>query len=190
MLDEKAPLTPAQRVDIIDRCKKLIAESDYTQASIGRELGVSSSTMSDLLRNEWKGETGNRHIARLHNWMELAARRRGLLHSKRFVTTSVARAILTVARIVAESCKMGVVFGPSHIGKSFTLEAIEGEQTYGSPVLITVKEWIVRPLPLVREMCSRFDLSVHGTFDVLARTPGRTADRHEADADLRRSGPA
>ena len=34
---------------------------------------------------------------------------------------------------------------------------------------ITVDEWLTRPLPLCREICTRFELNAHGTFDALAR---------------------
>ncbi|HUX00686.1 MAG TPA: AAA family ATPase [Phycisphaerae bacterium] len=169
MLDDKKSLKANQRVDIIARCKTLIADTDYTQSAIARELGISSSTLSELLKNKWKGKNGDRHLAQLHNWMELNARRDTILHGTRFVATAVAEEILIVARTVAETCKMGVVFGPSHIGKSFTLEAIAGDQVFGCPVVITVQQWLIRPLPLIREMCSLFDLPTYGTFDALAR---------------------
>ena len=62
-----------------------------------------------------------------------------------------------------------MVFGPAQIGKSFTLQAIEGDQLYGCPVLVRVDESILRPLPLCRAMCERFDLSPAGTFDIVFR---------------------
>ena len=117
MLDEAGRLTSSQRVDIIDRCLQYVREHETTQAAIARELGISDTTLSELLRNHWKGKAGDQHLARLHNWMELAVRREGAaVRSKTFVETSVAREVLDVARIVAETCKMGVVFGPAYPG--------------------------------------------------------------------------
>jgi DNA transposition AAA+ family ATPase len=169
MLDENGSLKPNQRADIIQRCLRLIEETEYTQAAIARELGISSSTLSEILRDRWKGRTGDKHLARLHNWMELTARRDTIVRSKKWVETSVAREILSVARTCAETCKIAVVFGPAQIGKTFTLQAIEGDQVFGCPALIRVDEAILRPLPLCRAICSKFELSMRGTFDTLFR---------------------
>ena len=49
------------------------------------------------------------------------------------------------------------------------MQAIEGDQVFGSPVLIRVDEAILRPLPLGRAICSKFELSTNGTFDALFR---------------------
>ena len=165
MLQEDQTLRPNQRTDIIERCRNLIETTDYTQAKIARELGISNSTISELLKDRWKGPSGDRHLARLHNWMELTARRDSILASKTCVDTTVAREIITVARIVAETCQMGVVFGPARIGKTITLKAIEGDQSFGDPVLITVDESTVRPFALCRRICERFDLGTNTTFD-------------------------
>ena len=111
----------------LSRCPTDQEREAKARAALARELGVSSTTISEILRNRWKGKTGDRHLACIHNWLELTARREGILHNKQFVTTAVAEEIILVARTVAETGRMGVVFGPSHIGKSFTLEAIEGD---------------------------------------------------------------
>ncbi len=169
MLDEHVRLTPSQRTDIIERFRRFIEEHGYTQTAVGREIGMAHWAISEALHLRYTGKRANTCLVRLHNWMELTARRDTILHGKRFVETAVAQEILIVARTVAETCKMGMVFGPSHIGKSFTLAAIEGDQAFGCPVLITVEPWLVRPLPLSREICARFELRTGGTFDTLAR---------------------
>ena len=169
MLDETTVLKPNQRADIIDRCKRFIDESDYTQAAIGRELDLSTSTMSELLRDRWKGKTGDKHLVRIHNWLELAARRDSIVRSREFVKHTVAAEILTVAGVVAETCQIGVIFGPARIGKTFTLKAIEGDQRFGNPVVVTVNEATVRPFALCRSICERFEVPTHGTFDAVLR---------------------
>jgi DNA transposition AAA+ family ATPase len=169
MLDENTRLKPNQRTDIIERCRRLIVESDYTQGRIARELGVSATTLSDVLNDSWKGKNGDKHLSRLNNWMELAARRDGIVRSRKFVKHSVAAEILQVLGIVAETCQMGVIFGPARIGKSFTLSAIEGDQRFGNPVVITVDESTVRPFALCRSICGRFDVPANATFDVVFR---------------------
>jgi len=81
-----------------------------------------------------------------------------------------------VAAIVCETCKMGVVFGPAQIGKTMTLEAIQGDPRYGDPILIRVDESMFRPFALCRAIAAKFDLSTAGTFDiVMRRVVGRLA---------------
>ena len=174
MLDENQRLKPNQRKDIAERVLKFIDEHGLTQAGVAREVGISTTTISEVLRSRYAGKTSDRQIIKLHNWLELAARRENIVRTREFVETSVAREILHVAGIVAETCKMGVVFGPAHLGKTFTLKAIEGDQRYGDPVLVRIDETLLRPFALCRALASRFELSTHGTFDtVFARVVKR-----------------
>ena len=165
MLAEDQALKPNQRKDIAERVLKFIEEHGLTQAAVAREVGISTTTISEVLRLRYRGKTSDRQLVTLHNWLELAARRENIVRSRTFVETSIARDILHVAGIVAETCKIGVVFGPAQLGKSFTLQAIEGDQRFGDPVLIRVDESLLRPLPLCRALATRFELSAHGTFD-------------------------
>jgi DNA transposition AAA+ family ATPase len=169
MLSEDAKLQQNQRSDIAERFQRFMEQYGYTQAAVARELGWSTSTMSDVVRLTYKGEGIDKRLIGLHNWMELAARRENMLRKRRWVEHSVAAEILQVADIVAETCKMGVVYGPAQIGKSMTLEAIQGDQRYGDPVLIRVDESMLRPFALCREIASRFELSTAGSFDVVFR---------------------
>ena len=170
MLDEGQTLSDAQRKDIAERCLTFLEQAGITQAQLAREVGLPASSVNELLRLRHRASTFDRGLIRLNNWVELSVRRRvTTVRSKRFVETSVAAEILSVARVVAETCKMGVVFGPAQIGKTFTLEAIEGDQAFGAPVLVRVDESIRRPFPLCRETCTKFDLPVYGTFDRCSR---------------------
>lgn len=169
MLDESQRLSENQRKDIVERFARFIEEYGYTKKAVAQELGISDTTISEVTRLEYKGKTADAHLVRVNNWMELAARRENIVRNRTFVETSVAREILNVAGIVAETCKMGVIFGPAQIGKTFTLQAIEGSLAFGDPVLIRVDESQLRPLPLCRAIASRFGLSQSGTFDNLFR---------------------
>jgi DNA transposition AAA+ family ATPase len=167
MLPDDTRLEPSQRVDIAARVCKWIDERGLSQKAVAREVGISTTTISEVLRNRYKGKTSDAQLVKLHNWLELAARRETVCHNREFVETSVAREILQVVAIVAETCKIGVVFGPAQIGKSFTLKAIEGDQRFGDPVLVRVDESMLRPFALCRAIAERFDVSTYGTFDVV-----------------------
>ena len=170
MLDESKTLTDGQRKDVVERFYKFLEEHpDHKQVSVARELCISTGTISGVLKGHQKGPAADRHLARLHNWMELAARRGEIIKSRKFVETAVAREILTVAGAVAETCQMGAIWGPSHIGKTFTLESIEGDPTFGDPVLIRIVDATLAPLPLCRVLCDKFKLPASGTYDALFR---------------------
>jgi len=169
MLDEKQRLSDGQRKDIAQRVLKFLEEHELSQKTVAREVGISTTTISEVLRNRYKGKTSDAQLVRLHNWLELASRRENIVGKKTYVETSVAREILQVAAIAAETCKIGVVFGPAQLGKTFTLQSIEGEQRFGDPVLIRVDESRLRPAALCRAIAERFELSVAGTFDRVFR---------------------
>ena len=101
---------------------RFIEEHDnITQAQVAREVGISTTTISEVLRLCYKGKTCDKQLVKLHNWLELAARRDTIIRSRRFVEITVAREVMFVAQTAAETCKMAVVYGPSHIGKTMTL---------------------------------------------------------------------
>ncbi len=169
MLDPDKQLKDNQRKDTCERVLRFIEEHGITQAAVAREVGISSTTISDILRLRYKGKTCDAQLVKLHNWLELAARRENLLRNRQFIETSVAKEILQVASIVAETCRIGVIFGPAQIGKTFALTAIEGDQRFGDPVLIRIDESMLRPMPVCRALASRFELSTNGPFDTLFR---------------------
>ena len=164
MLSEDEPLQPNQRRDIIERFRAFSAEHGYTQVAVAREIGVSAPALSDGLMRRAGHTASDKVLVRLHNWMELTARRRAVSGSRKFVVTSVAREILTVAKTVAETLKIGVVWGPAQIGKSMSLAAIEGDQAFGAPILVRVDESIRTPLPFCRALSRK---------QALKQSPGR-----------------
>ena len=165
MLDENKRLEPNQRTDIVERFKRFIEEHGYTQIAVARAIGLGTSTVSALVRLQYKGKTADSHLVKIHNWMELTARRDNLVHNREFVITSVAREIIQVANTVADTCKMGAIYGPAHIGKTMTLASLVGDQRLGDPILITVDDSTVRPFALCRTICDVFKLSSRGTYD-------------------------
>jgi DNA transposition AAA+ family ATPase len=165
-LDEEEELTDPQRKDICERVRSFVKAQQLCHSQVSREVGINSTILAQVLAERFHGTTLDRHLARLHNWLELAARRADILGSRSFVETSVAREILSVARVVCDTCKMGVVFGPAQIGKTMTLKAIVGLQSYGDPVLVRVTESTKSPAAFMRSVCDAFDLITGGrTFD-------------------------
>lgn len=173
MLDEKTKLDENQRKEISERFVRFLKDYPaYNQRAVGQELGISPSSLSEIVRNQWKATNRDAHLIRINNWMELAARRENIVGNRDFVETSVAGEIISVAGIVSETMCIGVVFGPARIGKSMTLKAIEGNIAFGDPVLIEVDGSCKHPLPLCREVASRFpdiELRQHETYNTIFR---------------------
>ena len=162
--DEK--LTDARKRDIVERVRDYSARHGISLAQIGREIGVSASTISEVLLRKYSGRA-DKHLRALNNWIELHSRRMNVVQNKEFVETAVAKEIVTVAEITTETCCMSAVWGPARIGKSFTLRALEGSDRLGNPVLIRVAQSSRAPKALCRAMCARFELATTGTFDTL-----------------------
>lgn len=170
MLPEDQQLKQNQRKDIADRVTRFIdAHDEITRKTVARELGIKESTVSEVLNLTYKASTVDKLLARMHNWMELAARRHNIIHDRQFVDITVAQEILQVAGMVTDTCAMGAVYGPARIGKTFTLEAIVDEQRYGDPKLVRVTEALLRPFALCREIAYLLGLGASGTFDVVFR---------------------
>jgi DNA transposition AAA+ family ATPase len=176
MIAEGETITEARKADIRRRADEYRKKHGIHQHQIAREIGCGNGTISQVLAGRYgttkRGKKvlcdDTQYLRRLNNWMELDARRRNLIQNREFVETSVARDIIQVAEIVAETCKLGVCYGPSQLGKSFTLRSLEGSDRLGAPILFRVEESRKRPLPLCRHMCSKLNLKTRGTFDVLA----------------------
>ncbi|HNQ24745.1 MAG TPA: AAA family ATPase [Phycisphaerae bacterium] len=166
-MPEDQPLSDAQRRDVADRCRQFMGEHRVTRDQVGRAVGLAGGTVSKLLGHKYHGTAGDRYLARLNNWLELAAQQHNLIGGKQWVETAVARDVLAVVGIVAETCKIGVLFGPAQIGKTFTLQAIEGDARFGSPLLIRVDESRTCPCALCKHVATRFNLSTRGSFDAI-----------------------
>ena len=69
-------------------------------------MGMSSTTISEVLRLKYKGKTCDQQLIKLHNWLELAARRENIVHNRRFVETSD---VSRISRLPAgESTRVGL----------------------------------------------------------------------------------
>ncbi len=175
MIAENEPINAARKVHIRDRANEYLSKHGISQTDLARQINASKGTVSEVLRGTY-GQKKRRggcddttYLRRINNWMELDARRQNLIQNREYVEHSVAREIVAVAEIVAETCKMGIVFGPAQIGKSFTLANLDDADRLGNPVLFRVGEAHVRPLPLCRMMCERLKLPASYTFDKLFR---------------------
>ncbi len=167
MIASDEPITTARRKDIRKRVIEYLEKHSITRATLARETAISPSVASEVLRGTYgvgKGIDDTKYLRRINNWMELHSRRQNVVHNKEFVETSVAREIITVAELTAETCKIGVVWGPAQIGKSFTLQSLHDSDRLGNPVYICVDEAHRTPLSVCQLILAAFGQKTWGKF--------------------------
>ncbi len=176
MIDKDEKISKSREADIIDRVNTYLKKHEITQSVLARETNVSKGTVSDVLRGVYgkrgKGGvcTSSEYARRFNNWMELHARRQNIVSNRKCVMTSVAQEIKTVVQTVAETCAMGLIYGPSHIGKTFTLQSLDGSDRLGQPIYIRINRAHRTPVTVCRLILETVgEKKLQSTFDRLAR---------------------
>jgi DNA transposition AAA+ family ATPase len=176
MLGPDEKLTQAQCADIRERVLAYIDKhEDLNRAAVARQNRIAVSTLSDVLTGKYGTRSGRKCtdvpiLRRLNNWMEADSRRRNIIQQRAFVETAVAREIIQVAEIVSETCKIGVVYGPAQIGKSFTVAALEGSDRLGMPIVFRINQGHTSPKSLACMVCERIKLPTTYGLDRLTRS--------------------
>ena len=150
MLPNKGPLTDAQRVQAMENFRRYLIDNQINIDNVARELGSPRhTTIQDLIDGTYR-KNADAHIRKLNMWVEQHARRHAASLSDKFVTTGVAKAIFDVARLAAENGTMGLILGPTGIGKSRCLEALH--QDYVGSILVRIIKDYRSPSGLVRAL--------------------------------------
>lgn len=135
-LPSKGPLGDAQRKQAMANFDAYCKRHGITYADVARQVDKPrATTIRDLVKGTYR-ENADAHVRTLNNWIEQHARQRAVRIEGEFVHTKTARDILTVARLVRENQTMGLVFGPTGIGKTRCAQALH--ETFVGSVLITV----------------------------------------------------
>jgi len=118
MLPNEGALTDSQRRQALENFERYMRAHGLTPADVGRQLGKPrATTIGELLKGKYR-DKADAYIRKLNFWVEQDARRRKAALADNFVSTKVARDMLTVARLVVENQTMGLVLGPTGIGKT------------------------------------------------------------------------
>jgi DNA transposition AAA+ family ATPase len=103
-----------------------VKESGISVTQIARSIGMSTSAVSEALRWQYKGHW-QQLLLDLDRWLE-AEVRQPVARPSNFVMTRVAQEMFTVAEAAIHLKGIGLIFGPSGIGKTLALRAIEAEK--------------------------------------------------------------
>jgi DNA-binding NtrC family response regulator len=159
MLPNDGPLTEAQRKQAMGTFADYLKRHSMTPVDVARQVGKPKpTTIGELMKGVYRANA-DEHVRRLNMFIEQHARARAASLTDRFVvTTKVARDMLTVARIVRENKTMGLVLGPSGIGKSRCAFAIH--EKYIGSIYISVMHGSHHPKGLTHALAVK--LGVHG----------------------------
>lgn len=142
MVAPDGALSEQQRDELRSVIAAYIQQHGLTHKAVCKEIGgrIAANTLSEVLAGKYKTSPENLDelLRVLNNWMEVNARRRAAGTDRPFVETRVAEAILAAARFVAKRNYMGLVHGPSGVGKSRCIEAL-ADQFPGSIVVRIAK---------------------------------------------------
>ncbi|MEK6798002.1 MAG: ATP-binding protein [Planctomycetota bacterium] len=136
MLPNEGALTDAQRRQAMENFAGYVRRVAVTYAEVARQVNrPRTTTIGDLVKGKYT-EHSDEHVRTLNNWIEQHARRQAVKLRGNFVSTKVAEDIHHVARLVRENATIGLVYGPTGIGKTCCAQALH-DTTVGS-VLVTV----------------------------------------------------
>ncbi len=138
---DAASITEADAKHVIQQVELYAAnrKPKIARKDIAKAIGVSASVISEVLQMSYAGDWRS-VILHLDRWLDQQAKADNAPQVSQFVWTSVAREIETVARLVQQLRKIGLVYGPdtSGIGKTITLEALQ--RVLPGSMLITVEK--------------------------------------------------
>lgn len=124
---DPSKVTRDQAAAVIAAVKAFKQRTNVSSAYIARAVGIANSTLCDVLLDRYAGNW-QAIIADLDRFLEEEAKRDAAPKPSTFVLTRVAEEIFTVAEAAITLKTIGVLHGPSGIGKSLALRAVAAEK--------------------------------------------------------------
>lgn len=118
VLPNEGTLTETQRRQAMDNFTLYLRRHGLTPTHVAHQLGRPHPTKIGALMKGDVPSVADEDIRRLNMWVEQHARQQIATVTDTFVSTKVAKDMLTVARVVRENQTMGLVLGPTGIGKT------------------------------------------------------------------------
>jgi len=159
-LPEHGELNQDQRQQVLAAVKGHLLRFGLTQEDVANAIGkFSEPTLCQILKGNYKSGRLDEYVRDLNNWIEQDARRRaGALAKKPLVTTAVVQQVINAAQMCREAGKMGVVMGPTGIGKSATAEELAS--SIPGTIYLVINEDSYTKQGLLRALCGKMRLSV------------------------------
>lgn len=121
--NEEVSLSQADREDIINAAREFCRVHDVSISALAKMVGCSGSTLSEALNGTYKGDPDNilRKITPAINEYHRSKSGPG---KGGYVTTHVAQQIFAALKYASKVKAMVAVYGPSGVGKTFTVKAL------------------------------------------------------------------
>ena len=131
---------------------------------VAKALGYSPGVISEFLKGQYKGNSGQVAID-IEAWLTEEEERRSRPETTQFVWTNVAMEIKAVASYALDKRKIALVYGPdtSGIGKTTALKAIHQELGPRRSSLITIDKVDANPTGILKKICRGLHVDPAGT---------------------------
>lgn len=110
--------------DVIARVKALLEQSTVTQAQIAKEIGVSGSTVNQLLNGNYKADP-TAMVRKLANWLTARDQRADAPRDPGFVMTDTAKQIMADMGYALTTQSIVIIHGISGVGKTTALREFQ-----------------------------------------------------------------
>ncbi len=110
--------------DVIARVKALLEQSTVTQAQIAKEIGVSGSTVNQLLNGNYKADP-TAMVQKLANWLTARDQRADAPRDPGFVMTDTAKQIMADMGYALTTQSIVIIHGISGVGKTTALREFQ-----------------------------------------------------------------
>lgn len=110
--------------DVIARVKALLEQSTVTQAQIAKEIGVSGSTVNQLLNGNYKADP-TAMLQKLANWLTARDQRADAPRDPGFVMTETAKQIMADMGYALTTQSIVIIHGISGVGKTTALREFQ-----------------------------------------------------------------
>jgi DNA transposition AAA+ family ATPase len=110
--------------DAISRIKALLEQSIVTQAQIAKEVGVSPSTINQLLNGNYKADPAPM-LQKLANWLTARDQRADAPRDPGFVMTETAKQIIADMNYALATESIVIIHGISGVGKTTALREFQ-----------------------------------------------------------------
>jgi hypothetical protein len=156
---DAATITAEESKLVIQQVELYIKERRLSRKEVARAIGYSPGVISEVLSGDYKGDWRS-VILDLDRWLDQQAKSDSAPTGTQFVWTEVAREIETVARLVGQLRKIGLVYGPDTpgIGKTMALQALN--QVIPGSVLITIDKVHANPTGLLRAIAGGLRIQI------------------------------
>ena len=168
MLSSNDQLSANAARTIYDRFFKYLEKNRIPARNVKREIGITKNQvycLKDTIKTDPISENARQILIKANNWIERNSRQQNVLHNTTCVETSVVKEIIQVVGIVRDTLGIGVIYGPSHIGKTFALKSIADNDQLGNPVYFRVSDARCRAPAVCRQISRHFGVRTKGSYD-------------------------